>query len=257
MLACARERSEQKMIEDLCKKLKDKRKKLGYDLEDVVEGTKLHPSVIKAIEDCRLSDISPVYLKGFIKLYASFLDVGIGDELNSIFPAKIPHKINRPRKDPGNKINLYFINRLTFKIKRNILFASVLFVSFIIIFMLILSIVRLVKYKSSPNIKNSGRLKNVNPEVLMSNKNKGVVVSIKVKRECFIKTKRDGKVVFKGVLKKGVVEKWQARKELEFSINDGSSVVVEVDGRILPPLSKIYKPIKSLKITPKGISIVK
>jgi len=56
------------MIEDLCKELKDKRENLGYDLEDIVENTKLHPSVIKAIENCRLSEISPVYLKGFITI---------------------------------------------------------------------------------------------------------------------------------------------------------------------------------------------
>ena len=244
------------MVEDLCKRLKDKREELGYDLEDVVENTKLHPSVIKAIENCRFSDISPVYLKGFIKLYASFLGLDVGDELKSISPAKISHKINRPRKQL-DKHSMGFIKPLTSKVKKNILFISVLFVSFIIIFMFIFSIVRLVRYKSSLSVNENNRPKSINAKAVVSKEGKGVVVSIKVKRECFIKAKRDGKVVFKGVLKKGVVEKWRAQKELEFSINDGSSVVVEVNGRILPPLSKIYKPIKSLKITPKGISIVK
>jgi len=243
------------MIEDLCKRLKDKREKLGYDMEDVVESTKLHPSVIKAIENCRLSEISPVYLKGFIKLYASFLGVNIGDELSSISPVKAHRKINRP-KDKPTKSKTNFVKPLTFKVKRNIIFVLALFVSFIIILMLISSIVRLIRHKPNLSVKGNNSLEG-NDRVVTSGRNKGVSVSIKVKRDCFIKAKRDGKIVFEGVLKKGVVEKWQASKELEFSINDGSSVIVEVNGRILPPLSKIYKPIKSLRVTPKGISIVK
>ena len=72
-----------------------------------------------------------------------------------------------------------------------------------------------------------------------------------------MKVKLDGRIVFEGVLKKGSLESWQATEELEFKISDGSSVDVEVNGKLLPPLSKIRKSIKSLRITTKGISIDK
>ena len=250
------------MIEDLCKKLKDERNKLSYRIEDVVDNTKLHPSVIKAIEECRLDEISPVYLKGFIKLYASFLGVDVGDELKSISPVKPPRNTGRPRTKPirhkvRNTYKMNFINNLSYKDRRNILLALILIVSFIFVLMLIFSVVRLVKYKRPSLGKKNNYSENVKPKAAVPNKGSAVVVSIKVKRDCFIRAKRDGKIVFEGVLRKGIVEEWRAQKELEFSINDGSSVIVEVNGRILPPLSKIYEPIKSLKITPKGISIVR
>ncbi|MCK5393631.1 MAG: helix-turn-helix domain-containing protein, partial [Candidatus Omnitrophica bacterium] len=39
------------MIEELCHKLKNKRKELGYSIEHIVNKTKLSPSVIKNIEE--------------------------------------------------------------------------------------------------------------------------------------------------------------------------------------------------------------
>lgn len=48
------------MIESLCKKIKEKRRELGYSIEEVVKKTKLHPSVIKDIENCNLDKITPV-----------------------------------------------------------------------------------------------------------------------------------------------------------------------------------------------------
>jgi uncharacterized protein (DUF58 family) len=84
-----------------------------------------------------------------------------------------------------------------------------------------------------------------------------VVVSLTVKRRCFLRVKADGKLLFEGILKQGMVETWRADKELEFKISDGSAVYLEVNGKKIPQLTSMRKPIKSLKITPAGISVVK
>jgi len=60
------------MIKELCEKLKQKRRDLGYSIEYVVERTKLHPSMIRDIEEGNLINENPVYVKGFIKIYAAF-----------------------------------------------------------------------------------------------------------------------------------------------------------------------------------------
>ncbi len=243
------------MIEDLCRRLKEKRGKLGYSLEKVVENTKLHPSVIKAIENCRLNEISPIYLKGFIKIYASFLKVDIGDDFKLLNYTKASDGIVRPNSR-HYKHKVSFIKPLILRIRRNIVFVVVLLISFVVIIVLVSSIIHLIKHKTLSPVNNKKVVEAVSVSHI-SYKGKGVVVSIKAKRDCFIRTKRDGKIVFEGSLGKGVVESWQASRQLEFSINDGSSVIVEVNGRVLPSLSKIHKPIKNLKITPKNISIVK
>ncbi len=244
-------------MEELSKKLRERRKELGYDLEDVVEKTKLHPSVIKALETGQFHKINHVYLKGFIKIYAEFLGVDISGELEKVIPAKESSVlVSKPRKVSSKKrgapvfdISPYF--------KKNVVFIAVIAVSFVIIFILIFSILRLVHnkkvyLKSKPVVKE--RIKTATALKVNSEE---ILVSFKIKRDCFVVVKRDGKVVFEGILRKGVIESWQANKELEFKINDGSSVEVEVNGRRLPPLTKIHKPIKSLKITAKGISIIK
>jgi len=55
-------------IEELCVKLQQKRNDLGLTLEEVVEKTKLYPSVIRDIESGNLGNISKAYLKGYIKI---------------------------------------------------------------------------------------------------------------------------------------------------------------------------------------------
>ena len=247
------------MIEDLCKKLKDKRAEEGYNLEDIVEKTKLHPSVIKAIENCHLDEISPVYLKGFIKIYASFLEINIGDDLKDIALGAESARVYRARKQPAVKVKVDFLKILTPRLKRNIAFAAVVIIVFIIIGILFSSVVRFIKQNisarsGSNNIKvKAGKVIKLSP----LKKTKEITVFLRAKRDCFVRVKRDGTVVFDGILRKGALEQWQAENELEFKINDASSIELSLNGRILPPLSKIHQPIKSLKITAKGISIKK
>lgn len=86
---------------------------------------------------------------------------------------------------------------------------------------------------------------------------KDLTVSLTVKRSCYVKAKVDGKVVFDGFLKQNTKEIWVGKKELEFKISDGSAISLEVNGKAYPMISAMRKSIKSLKITPKGITVDK
>ena len=105
------------MIEELCKKLKEKRKELELDLEEVVEKTKLHPSTIKSIEAGDISTINAIYLKGYLKIYASFLGVEIKDELTEIVVKKEPKKQIRVKPQPKKekKESVRFLDERTKK----------------------------------------------------------------------------------------------------------------------------------------------
>lgn len=249
------------MIEDFCEKLREKRKELGLDLEEIVEKTKLHPSVIKAIESGNLEDISPIYLKGFIKIYASFLGVEITDELQEIFPIKESTRSFKPGMIREKKI-IDLSKIFTPKVKKNIILIITFVFAFAIAFFLLTSLVNFVKKrvatlpKKRPEAVKSTPKR---PSLVGSKKTqetKEITTSLRFKRDCFVRVKLDGRVVFEGILRKGALESWQAKKEIEFKISDGSSVDVEVNGELLPPLTKIRKRIKSLKITAQGVSIV-
>ncbi|KPK97040.1 MAG: hypothetical protein AMJ95_11220 [Omnitrophica WOR_2 bacterium SM23_72] len=47
----------------------------GIRLEEVHKKTKIHINILKAIEGDGLTNLNPVYLKGFIKIYCNFLGV--------------------------------------------------------------------------------------------------------------------------------------------------------------------------------------
>jgi len=90
------------MIKELCSKLKEKRIELGYSIDYVVDKTKLHPSMIRDIEEGNLSSENPTYVRGFIRIYASFLKVDLGSALEEIGGPKLPVKrANKAEKAEG------------------------------------------------------------------------------------------------------------------------------------------------------------
>jgi transcriptional regulator with XRE-family HTH domain len=225
----------EKIIE-LCAKLKEKRKKLKYTLEEVVEKTKLHPSVIKDIEEANLENINPTYLKGFIKIYASFLGVEVGDILEDI---SSPESKELPAEEKKEKINFFEFKRY-------------------IVFFLILVILVISGYFSFRFFKNFILKRKIPSQTLPTlTKDSTLLISIFAKRTCFLKVKVDGNLLFEGVLEKGMQESWQGSKEIELSVSDGSAILLEVNGKKLPPLTSLKKPIRSIKITPLGISVKK
>ncbi|HIE35832.1 MAG TPA: helix-turn-helix domain-containing protein [Candidatus Omnitrophica bacterium] len=224
-------------IEQLCAKLKEKRKKLKYTLEEVVEKTKLHPSVIKDIEETNLENINPTYLKGFIKIYASFLGVEVGDILEQLFPQESKEIVVEEKK---KKIS-------SFEFKRYVIF------SFILIILVSLGYFSFRFFKNF--ILKKKITKTQRPSFIA--KDSSLTISIFAKRTCFLKVKVDGDLFFEGVLEKGMQEGWQGVKEIELSVSDGSALLLEVNGKKLPPLTSLKKPIRSIKITPLGISVEK
>lgn len=245
------------MIEEICSKLKEKREKLGYSLEYTVEKTKLYPSVIKDIEECNLTKINPTYLKGFLKLYASFLEVDLGNVLEEIDslkqPGKKPKKTEKAQAFKAIERIAQMQKKIPLQVKKNILIVFVGLVFLGSLFMGSRLAVRKISriFKAKPSVETT---KKATPPLVIPDE---LTVSLTAKKKCFLKVVVDGKLLFEGILEKGVIETWKGNKEIEFRISDGSAVHLEVNGKALPTLTSIRKPIKSLKITPSGISVDK
>jgi len=247
-------------IEELCVKLQQKRNDLGLTLEEVVEKTKLYPSVIRDIESGNLGNISKAYLKGYIKIYASFLGINTEGALDKIklnqqnVSQKPLVKKEEPNtSEPAPKIKLKPIPP---QVKKIIFYL----VALIFIIWITTGVIRFVsKSLSKPAKKPAKRTEQKQvklPPVSKKIQNE-VNVSLTAKRDCFIRAKVDGKVLFEGVLKKGMSESWKGNREVEFKIADGSAVYLEVNGKSLPSLTSSSKSIKSLKVNSSGISVIK
>ena len=53
--------------------LRSIREDKGYTIQEISKATKLSSSVIRALEEGRIDNVDPVYLKGFLKLYCRYL----------------------------------------------------------------------------------------------------------------------------------------------------------------------------------------
>ncbi|MFH1504610.1 MAG: RodZ domain-containing protein [Candidatus Omnitrophota bacterium] len=253
------------MIKEVCSKLKEKRANLGYSLEETVEKTKLHPSVIRDIESGDLSNINSAYLKGFMRIYASFLEIDMGRALEEIESVPSPQiknkkKIVKKNLNPVSELQAQKLKESFSKIKKKVIVAVLVVVFLWSFFAFTRFIFRKViqSFKRPPKEASrqvQPKLSPIAPTAVV--RTQGIGVSLTAKKRCFIRTVVDGKLLFEGILDRNVVESWEADEEIEFRISDGSAVHLEVNGKALPPLSSIRKPIKSLKITPSGITIDK
>lgn len=253
------------MIEEFCTKLKDKRIEMGLDIEETVEKTKLHPSIIRSIESANFKGITPIYLKGYIKIYASFLGIDFKEELSKLKFEKDQKKSvklkefyketkNEPKSEKAD-----FSKIITPTVKKKIILLITALVIIFVVWFVLASFIGFIKSRMFQAPKNKFENTLSKKETTSDNFGTGIQAvqeinaTLRVRRDCFVRVKVDGGLVFEGVLRSGVVESWQAKDEIEFKISDGSSIDLEVNGTLYPPLSKIRKPIKSLRITKEGI----
>lgn len=89
------EKSEEQYMQKCGSYLKAIREEKGYSIEGVTKKTKISPSVLRALEEGRLDNIDPVYLKGFLKMYCRFLGIDwevFSKEHPILPPVKQAHK---------------------------------------------------------------------------------------------------------------------------------------------------------------------
>ena len=89
-------------IEPLSERLKRARKAKGFTLEELQKKTKVHINILKAIEGESLTNLSPVYLKGFIKIYCNALEVDYKDYIPDSKEAILPKDGKKQDKEAGS-----------------------------------------------------------------------------------------------------------------------------------------------------------
>jgi len=239
-------------MEWLATQFKQKREELGLSVEDVVEKTKLHPSVIRDLEAGNFQNIRPIYLKGFIKIYANFLGVDISqglEEAPSTEPAKLRIRVKKEPEIVERRIDI------PPHVKRIIVYVLVGLVAI----WLAISVLRFTVNKIRHVLTKAPatETKETIPQKIQTPSSKELAVSLTAKKDFYLRVNVDGRVLFEGILNRGAVESWEADEKLEFKISDGSAVYVEVNGQPLPPLTSMRKPIKRLTVTRSGISVEK
>jgi cytoskeletal protein RodZ len=95
--------------------------------------------------------------------------------------------------------------------------------------------------KQAPLVKNAEKL----------------LLVIRTKEKTWLQVKVDGKIVFQGVLAKGVADSWQAEERMELWLGNAGVVQLELNGRLLEKIGRPGQTLKRVLVTRSGLSIEK
>ncbi|MBU0548556.1 MAG: DUF4115 domain-containing protein [Candidatus Omnitrophica bacterium] len=275
-------------IETAGARLKKVRQERGLSLEDIQKKTKIHLNVLRAIEGDSISNLSPIYLKGFIKIYCNYLGLDLKEYLGEANQFHKPVLNAAVGRDIGERIEKKpaLIKEVSVKLsairpsarlKKIIVFAVIVIVS-------IFLAVKLVKVVSSWHKKASAKTKIFKPvpaakttreflpkEVINKSSAKNIPKQVKVQKDLpqgfmfgifardksWISAKVDGKVVFHGVLGRGRFETWQAKEKIELSLGDAGAVELQVNDQRFTKLGRRGQPLKKVIINKEGLKIAR
>jgi len=277
-------------MEKIGERIKKIRLEKGLSLEEVHRKTKIHLNVLKAIEEDALVNFSPIYIRGFIKIYCKFLGVDPKDFIADYketkpSPAMIASQA-RQQNPPANKqtkpakpIQLPSIKlnnpRVISTIKTIALVVIVLFLTIWSIkftkFVFTKVGAMFTKHKQAPIVEIAQKQEK-KPAAGKAQKNKTqaqpavvknkqphenvaeIRLSIRAKDDCWMQVKLDGKTVFQNILKKGRFENWKANDKIELSLGNAGVVELEVNGKLISSLGRRGQALKNILITKDGLS---
>jgi cytoskeletal protein RodZ len=269
-------------------RLKKIRQERGISLEEIQKKTKIHPNVLRAIEGDSITDLSPIYLKGFIKIYCNSLGLDpkefLGQPaqptkpvLNAAVGKGIGERLEKKPMLPRNFSFKLRAIRPSARSKKIILIAVITVISVLLVSKLFKAV---SAWRRDLSLKQSARSSSVHPKSIRgdellpkeainrsSAKNipkqakvrkefaQGFTVGIFARDKSWISAKVDGKVVFHGMLARGRTETWQAKEKIELSLGDAGAVELQVNDQRFSKLGRRGQSLKNIIINKEGLKI--
>ena len=263
-------------IETAGARLKKIRQERGLSLDDLAKKTKIHPNVLRAIEGDSISDLSPIYLKGFIKIYCAFLNLDPKEYIGQSSQPKKPVLNATVGRPIGERIEKKqsFIKDASVKLgslapsinfKKIIIFAGIA----VIFIFLGAKLIKSISFHRRNPLERAKVLMPVSiaPKIALKQSRvkqasvnngglaQGFTLGIFARNKSWISAKVDGKVVFHGVLARGRGETWHAREKVELSLGDAGAVELQVNDQRFDNLGRRGKPLKNIIINKEGLKI--
>jgi transcriptional regulator with XRE-family HTH domain len=271
-------------MESVGKRLKKLRLEKGITIEEVHKKTKIHLDILRSIEDDSFVNINPVYLKGFLKIYCTFLGVNPQEYLTGYKESGGAIKSSFEEEKPRRFLEPVMVRRSFLNTKIIFIIVSVIALVFSSIGLVHLtktvssklaSFAKKTKpavqakspqvkkprlVKSQPKVSVKPVVKSQSSEVVTKKDDSelGIRIGIHALDDCWIQAKVDSRIIFQNVLKKGRFESWTAKDKIELSLGSAGAVQLEVNGKLIPPLGRKGQVLKNIVITKKeGLKIGK
>ncbi|HLD82556.1 MAG TPA: RodZ domain-containing protein [Candidatus Omnitrophota bacterium] len=255
------------MTESVGIRLKKARLEKGLSLEEVQKKTKIHLSVLKAIEEDTLINISSIYMKGFLKIYSKFL----GLDPKGYLPDSKEPPASQILAAAGIQKSPSFFESTSIRLKswrpnKKIKLGIIYALGFILTAILLFNLGKAISYRLSRS-RHSAKIQKTKPSLKPKETKPQEIIPVKpaisssirlgvlAREDCWLSLKLDGRTVFSSVLKKGKSETWQAKERIEITLNKPGAVDLIVNGERISPLAKKEKGRKLIVITREGIKI--
>jgi len=260
--------------------LKNTREAKGLTLEIVHEATKIPMDALRAIEEgysVRL--LSPFYYRGFIKIYAEFLGLDVGEMYKQYGldqPPKPTTSVTvsaRPKQEIGNIVFLEQMQEwVAFVFKPKTLKLIFKVIGFLLVLLLLFKVTGCItshmNKKSIPFHDHSvvfmqekkgtiPREINHHESVKAQSEDNKVEVAVRAIKSTWIQVKADGNVVFQMTLSKGSMESWSADHRIELSGSNIDQLDMEVNGKHIGSLGGGERRIRKVLITQEGLTVKK
>ncbi|MFA4989606.1 MAG: helix-turn-helix domain-containing protein [Candidatus Omnitrophota bacterium] len=248
--------------EPLGARLKKIRQEKGLSLEEVRKKTKIHLNILKAIEGDSLTNLSPVYLKGFLKIYCNFLGLD-PKECNPDYQeaAPVSSTIVFPQKEKKTLKPPAFLENATLrwdslgphKRIKNIIILALAIIALGVVFFNAGKFI-FSKPQTKPKILAQAPRASLQPaEKIKAPKkfSEGVSLVISAKENSLILVKVDGRVVMHRVLERGRSDSWRAKEKIELSLSNAAAVELIVNGQRFSKLGRRGQQLKNIVITEK------
>lgn len=257
------------------KKLREARTRKKITLDEAYECTRIHPDVLKALEQEEYEKIlNPTYIRSFLKGYASYLGLDadkIIEEYNKLKPQKV--KYQRPQPPLEKSVKSDIIRQLLEWLSGN----AKLIIKWVII--LIIGIVALkgvfifTRYikqrqiakrsqteqlKSRPATKTTAKADSKKPQVqetsskaIVISKGEALILALDATEDVWLRLKVDEKIIFENIMKKGTSESWKAENNFTIWTGKAQALQLTLNGNYLGPAGKGV--VRDLVIDRKGI----
>lgn len=244
------------MVGDILRK---EREQQNISIQDVERETSIRALYISSIEEGKY-DVIPgeVYLRGFIKTYANFLQLDANnilqlykEEKAAQEPIVVPETENTVQSAQESlKLSIEkpsLREKMAEKRQQSLLYAKIAIIALVIISLgaiayWIFGSSNVDKAPSTPPVtakdttqQQSTSANNVKPVPVVD---KFVTYEAKYTDDCWSKVEVDGKTVLEETVKKGTVLKWQVEKNLVITAGNAGAVEVISNGKSLGIIGK-------------------
>lgn len=246
--------------------LKSARENKSLSVEQVQKQTRIHSSVLRALEEGRCDEIlTPAYVRSFLKKYSNHLNLDTTAILKE-YSTLHPEPSGRYEENSGQSDYAKYMTYVYYLVV-GLVILSAIFAAIFVGKMVIGAIFKKkdgarqvsvsqrqrTDMREAKRLDPSSRTQAVSRQSVEATKSAAFSMVLKVKKNVYVKLWKDGKLLFGRVLTKGLAETFKANEKIDIYVAKGESIDISIDGKSLGSPGRGI--IKNLEVTKRGFRV--